>query len=256
MKQRIGWLLIALLPLLNVNAQKRWSIKFEAKIVDENRQPILGAVAGVRGHCETASDSLGVISLLVPPGDTLYVWYIGKKDIRYKLPEVSAKGATIMMEDEKREIYQVVIQGEGGQIQRELCRVIFKKDDRVDLGSFGDYSSYYSFPGDSKEMNRLVNEHLVYPKEALERGIEGTVLCGATIDKEGYLVDVYIIQGVDELLDNAVLDAIAKFPRFIAARQLGRKLSAKIKIPIQFQIKNKKFKDVFVEKENTTGYIW
>jgi periplasmic protein TonB len=51
----------------------------------------------------------------------------------------------------------------------------------------------------------------VYPEEARKNRIQGVVVCEATIDKQGDVVDVQVAKTADEILNQPAIDAIMQW---------------------------------------------
>ncbi|MBK7342962.1 MAG: TonB family protein [Saprospiraceae bacterium] len=52
------------------------------------------------------------------------------------------------------------------------------------------------YPGGTKALRTFISNHLVYPSEALDQQIEGTVHLRYGIDHHGKVIDVHVIKGV------------------------------------------------------------
>lgn len=58
----------------------------------------------------------------------------------------------------------------------------------------------------------IVKVQAVYPRRALQRGIEGYVVVGFTVTKQGTVRDPYVIEAEPEnIFDQAAMDAVLKF---------------------------------------------
>lgn len=66
------------------------------------------------------------------------------------------------------------------------------------------------FDGDMSYMklNKWVDSHLRYPKHAKKEGIQGKVIIGFTITKEGKLTDVKVLRGIHPQLDEEAIRVI------------------------------------------------
>lgn len=91
-----------------------------------------------------------------------------------------------------------------------------------------------SFPGGSSAWLQFLQSHLVYPKKAVRKKIEGTVVVQFIVDKDGSVYDLKALSG-DPLLQEAALKAMADMPRWIPAIQNGRKVKSFKKQPIVFK---------------------
>jgi len=74
----------------------------------------------------------------------------------------------------------------------------------------------------------------VYPKEAMEKDIEGTVILKCYIDKTGNVTDIEILKGVPSLNDSAK-EAVQNV-RFSPAKKGNKTFSSSIVIPIKYKL--------------------
>jgi len=92
-----------------------------------------------------------------------------------------------------------------------------------------------TFPGGVTGWTKFLQENLVYPKKALRKNIQGTVIAQFIVDKDGTVSDIEAIDG-PELLREAAVDIIRKSPNWRPAQQHGRKVKSYKKQPITFKI--------------------
>lgn len=90
--------------------------------------------------------------------------------------------------------------------------------------------------GGEAGMRKWIAENVVYPQEAIDNGIEGTVYLRFIVTKEGKVGKIEIIKGVDPLLDKAAIDVIKKLPPFQPGYQAGRPVNVWMSVPIVFQL--------------------
>ncbi len=90
--------------------------------------------------------------------------------------------------------------------------------------------------GDTEDFRRYIQSSISYPPMALENGISGTVYISFIINKEGNYAELQILRGVDQSLDQAVISAIKKAPKWKAGLQRGKPVNVKMSIPIKFVI--------------------
>ncbi len=74
-----------------------------------------------------------------------------------------------------------------------------------------------------------------YPREARERGIEGDVLLQATIDTQGNMINLKVVQG-DPILVGASMDAVKKW-RYRPYIYEGKPVEVETSIRIQFHLR-------------------
>ncbi len=86
-------------------------------------------------------------------------------------------------------------------------------------------------------------DHLIYPKEAKEQGIEGTVYVEFVVNKNGGVTNVKIKRGADPLLDAEAVRVVKSSPAWIPGKQRGRKVNVAFVFPIQFNLNGDKKQD-------------
>ena len=80
-----------------------------------------------------------------------------------------------------------------------------------------------------------LSRNVGYPEQAQEKGVEGTVVVLATVNRDGPPDYTHVISSVHPLLDEAAVEAV-KSTRFKAARRNGLIQKGDITIPIRFQL--------------------
>lgn len=96
--------------------------KITGKVVDENNQPLIGALVQVKGTTNgVVTDHNGAFSLNAKEGDMLAISYMG-----YKPTELSAKGSdlTIKLEPDALSVDEVVVVGYGTQKKVNLSGAV------------------------------------------------------------------------------------------------------------------------------------
>jgi TonB family protein len=93
-----------------------------------------------------------------------------------------------------------------------------------------------SFPGGPKALMDNVYKNVTYPLDAREKGIEGTVIVRFEIDKEGNVKQPTISKGLYPSIDNSVLAAVNKIPKFIPGKVDGKPVNVWYALPIKFKI--------------------
>jgi protein TonB len=91
------------------------------------------------------------------------------------------------------------------------------------------------FKGGDSALQKFIEKHLVYPKYAKRKKIEGTVTVQFILDKLGYLADVEAISGPLELRESAI-SVIKKTYKWDPAIQGGRQVKAYKKYDIVFKL--------------------
>jgi len=93
-----------------------------------------------------------------------------------------------------------------------------------------------SFPGGDKARIKYLSGAVEYPKEAKEKGVQGTVYVGFVVEKDGSVSDVKIMRGLGSGCDEAAMSAIEKMPKWNPGTQRGKAVRVGYTIPISFKL--------------------
>lgn len=92
-----------------------------------------------------------------------------------------------------------------------------------------------SFKGGGLDKFReWVTKRTNYPQAAYEKKIRGTVFLTFIVEKDGSVTNVTVVKGVDPLLDNEAVKAIAESPRWTPGLQRGEPVRVRYSIPMNF----------------------
>jgi TonB family protein len=92
------------------------------------------------------------------------------------------------------------------------------------------------FNGGVNEMLKFLKEHIIYPEDAKEIGIEGKVFIQFIVHKDGHLSDFKIIKKVYPSVDREAIRVVQKMPNWIPGKNNGNIVSVRIVIPIIFKL--------------------
>ncbi len=94
-----------------------------------------------------------------------------------------------------------------------------------------------SYPGGEKALARFVEKNIIYPEDAINDGVEGTVNVVFAVDENGN-VSTPTTKGetVGYGLDEAAADVIKKMPRWKPGSIKGKNVKTRFTLPITFQI--------------------
>ena len=88
-----------------------------------------------------------------------------------------------------------------------------------------------------EQLNKHVIRYFYYPKEAIDKGIEGRVIVSFQINTNGS-VTIRDIRGSNKLLEVAAKEIIEKLPTFIPGKQRGKPVPVTFNYPINFKLSN------------------
>ncbi len=98
-----------------------------------------------------------------------------------------------------------------------------------------DFIKKHEYPGGTKAFREFIQSNLVYPKEALENKMEGSVFVEYEVDFEGEVRAAKILHGIGYGCDDEALRLI-RLLKFAPQNNHGRKISSTHKIKINFKL--------------------
>jgi len=91
------------------------------------------------------------------------------------------------------------------------------------------------FPGD---MGEFISEHVEFPAEYREIGIQGTVFATFVVETDGTVSDIKILRGIagaDKLSENTI-KGLQKMPRWEPGSQNGHAVRVQYTLPVSFKL--------------------
>ncbi len=88
----------------------------------------------------------------------------------------------------------------------------------------------------SKAMLSHVYKNLIYPKEAREKGVEGTVVIRYIIDEEGNIVNPTVLRDIGGGCGEAAMASVLKMPKWIPGKQRGKNVRVYYNLPVKFRL--------------------
>ena len=96
------------------------------------------------------------------------------------------------------------------------------------------------FPGGEAGFGQYLAKTLRYPKMAREKNIQGRVVVGFIVEKDGSLSGVKVMRSLGYGTDEEAVRAITASPRWIAGSEKGIKVRVQYAVPINFALEDKK----------------
>ena len=85
------------------------------------------------------------------------------------------------------------------------------------------------------QLDKHVIRYFYYPKEAIDKGIEGRVIVSFQINPNGS-VTIRDVRGISKLLEVAAKEIFEKLPTFIPGKQGGKPVPVTFNYPINFKL--------------------
>ena len=90
--------------------------------------------------------------------------------------------------------------------------------------------------GDLNVFRNWVQSKIQYPKEAMDKGVKGRVVCSFVVEKDGSLTEFDVLQSPDKSLADEVVRILKTSPKWEPGEQRGEKVRVKYTVPIVFSI--------------------
>lgn len=94
------------------------------------------------------------------------------------------------------------------------------------------------FAGGFKAFGRYLSSHIVYPKNARQNGIQGTVIVTFVIKKDGQLKDIKVMKHVDDELDQEAVRVLSRSSGWQPGLRYGLPVNVAYSIPVAFVLAN------------------
>lgn len=92
------------------------------------------------------------------------------------------------------------------------------------------------FPGGTTELMKYLGKAIKYPVIAQENGIQGRVVCSFVVNRDGSIVDIQVMRGVDPSLDKEAIRVISEMPKWKPGEQRGKPVRVRFILPVQFRL--------------------
>lgn len=92
----------------------------------------------------------------------------------------------------------------------------------------------FSYNGMS--LMQYLGKSIKYPTIAQETGTQGRVIVQFVVNKDGSIVDVKVVRGVDPYLDKEAIRVISTMPKWKPGEQRGKPVRCKFTVPVMFKL--------------------
>ena len=93
------------------------------------------------------------------------------------------------------------------------------------------------FEGGDAALLKYLRENLKYPDNTKDRGVQGRLVIGFIVEKDGSLTDVKVLRPVDIDLDAEVLRLVKGMPKWIPGCQDEQLVRVRYNVPVSFRLK-------------------
>ena len=93
-----------------------------------------------------------------------------------------------------------------------------------------------SFPGGQGALMAFLSSNIKYPVVAQENGVQGRVIVGFVVERDGSITDVKVMRSVDPSLDREAQRVVKAMPRWKPGKQNGSAVRVKYTVPVVFRL--------------------
>jgi protein TonB len=93
-----------------------------------------------------------------------------------------------------------------------------------------------SYPGGTEELLTFINKNIEYPEIARRAGVEGRVLLGFVVERDGTITNINILKGIGAGCDEEAVRVLGLVGKWIPGRQNGKAVRVNIVMPFVFRL--------------------
>jgi len=86
------------------------------------------------------------------------------------------------------------------------------------------------------DVRAWLGRNMQYPPVAAENGIQGRVVVGFVVERDGSISHVQVLRGVDPSLDKEAVRVVKSMPKWNPGMQNGSPVRVKYNVPVQFKL--------------------
>ena len=92
------------------------------------------------------------------------------------------------------------------------------------------------FPGGDAALMGYLRDNIHYPTVAAENGVQGRVVVGFVVERDGSITDVNVLRSVDPSLDREAMRVVKSMPKWTPGKQNGSAVRVKYQVPVTFRL--------------------
>ena len=93
-----------------------------------------------------------------------------------------------------------------------------------------------AFPGGDIALLEYLDNNIHYPTTAAENNVQGRVIIGFVVERDGSISSVQVLRSVDPSLDEEAMRVVKSMPKWIPGKQNGSTMRVKFQVPITFRL--------------------
>ncbi len=146
-----------------------------------------------------------------------------------------------VVEDDVELEQQEIVTSEDSQTEAQtqtfVAPVVEEEEEESAQQIFTVVEEMPDFPdGGLQGLLKFLAKNIKYPVIAQENGIQGRVVCAFVVNKDGSIVDIEVLRGVDPSLDKEAVRVLGTMPKWKPGKQRGKPVRVKYTVPVMFRL--------------------
>lgn len=139
------------------------------------------------------------------------------------------------VEIEQKELVSLEDNQDEAQVEVYTAPVV-EEEEESDQHIFTIVETMPEFPGGGAALMSFLSKNTNYPILAQENGVQGRVIVGFVVNKDGSIVDVKVLRGVDPSLDKEAARVVSSMPKWKPGMQRGKPVRVSYNVPVVFKL--------------------
>jgi TonB family protein len=93
-----------------------------------------------------------------------------------------------------------------------------------------------SYPGGASALMKFFADNISYPREELEKNIQGKVYLSFVVNSDGTISEIKVERGTGSNLDQEAIRVLSIMPNWIPGEYGGKKIRQRMRLPINFSL--------------------
>ena len=218
-------------------SDKKKKVKVAGRVLDENKQPVVGVSVLVRGTTNgTLAGAEGKFSIEAHEGDVLMFSYVGLQPQSVIVPKNGAKEMDVMLLPDVRSLDEVTVVSYPAQGNAEPRAEATPSASGEDELIFEIVEEAPEFPGGMRALMEYLAKNIRYPAKAHEANVQGRVITQFTVGRDGAIRDAKVMRSVSPELDAEALRVINAMPNWKPGKQRGKAVACHFTVPVMFRL--------------------
>jgi protein TonB len=154
-------------------------------------------------------------------------------------PEAPPIAETLEIVDDKADVEDAVIastEETGEKVEVKYIPQTVEEDEPEEQTIFEVVEKMPSFPGGNSAMMQYLSKNIKYPTISQENGVQGRVIVQFVVNRDGSIVDIKVLRGVDPYLDKEAVRVVSAMPKWTPGEQRNKPVRVKYTLPVMFRL--------------------